>query len=243
MKQRNYLYLEANMTWQEDYINIHHFKKIQPYGEMWDRQKEWVLEIDQQLRHPSLLLLEHQHVYTFGRASHQEHLLISPEKCKEQGIELYEIDRGGDITYHGPGQLVGYPLLHLGKIGNDAHLYLRKLEESVIQALKAFDVEGDRKAPYTGVWVGDTKICAMGVKFNRGRHSKAFITSHGFALNVNTDLDMFNYIIPCGIREYGVTSLQQLLGHKVDIEKVKEAFIRSFCDVFELDIQQVIEDY
>jgi lipoyl(octanoyl) transferase len=222
----------------EQVIESNVFKGKQKYFPMWDLQKEWVREIDERKRLQSLLLLEHHHVYTMGRGSHLEHLLISEEKCKEKGIELAEIDRGGDITYHGPGQLVGYPLIQLDRWKNDAHLYLRKLEETIIQTLAHYGIEGSRKAPYTGVWVQEEKVAAIGVKFNRGRQSKAFITSHGFALNVNTNLAMFEYIIPCGIREYGVTSLKKLLGREVDIQEVikvyREQFVKEFG--FESDV-------
>lgn len=208
------------------------FSGKKKYFPMWDLQKEWVKEIDQQKRFQALLLLEHDHVYTLGRGSHLENMLISEEMCKEKGIELAEIDRGGDVTYHGPGQLVGYPLIVLDRWKNDAHLYLRKLEETIIKTIAHFDLEGERKAPYTGVWVKDEKIAAIGVKFNRGQRSKAFITSHGFALNVNTDISMFQYIIPCGIREYGVTSIEKLIGQQVDMDEVVRVYQGEFVREF-----------
>ncbi|GAA0351216.1 lipoyl(octanoyl) transferase LipB [Bacillus horti] len=222
------------MEWKDDLLEIHHFNMQQKYQPMWDTQIKWVQEIDQKQRFPSLLLLEHQHVYTLGRGSHLEHLLITKEQCLEKGIDLVEIDRGGDITYHGPGQLVGYPLILLQSSGNDAHLYLRNLEESIIRTLADFGIEAGRKESYTGVWVKDEKVAAIGVKFNRGRQTKSFITSHGFALNVSTNLDMFEYIIPCGIREYGVTSLEKILGTKVDILEVSRIYSKHFLDVFSL---------
>lgn len=224
------------MKWSDDTVNIHIFDEQQAYFNMWDQQKLWVEEIDKHERKPSLLLLEHNHVYTFGRSGHDEHLLISKEQCEQKGIEVAYIDRGGDITYHGPGQLVGYPLLPLNRWKNDAHLFLRKLEEALIQTLAQFGLEADRKPPHTGVWVQDEKIAAIGVKFNRGRQSKSFITSHGFALNINTDLAMFQYIIPCGIRDYGVTSMEKCVGHKVDIKKVQQVFIEQFTKEFDMAI-------
>jgi lipoyl(octanoyl) transferase len=231
------------VAYNERVIESQVFEGKQKYFPMWDLQKEWVQEIDEQKRLQSLLLLEHDHVYTMGRGSHLENMLISEEQCKEKGIELAEIDRGGDITYHGPGQLVGYPLIQLDRWKNDAHLYLRKLEETLIQTLAYYDIEGSRKSKYTGVWVKEEKVAAIGVKFNRGRQSKAFITSHGFALNVNTDLSMFEYIIPCGIREYGVTSLKKLLGREVDMQEVikvyREQFVKEFG--FESDVGQGYE--
>jgi lipoyl(octanoyl) transferase len=202
---------------------------------MWELQKKWVNEIDRYERLPSLLLLEHNPVYTMGRSAHDEHLLISQEKCQEMGIELASIDRGGDITYHGPGQLVGYPLIMLNQWNNDAHLYLRKLEETIIKTLAHFGIKAERKPPYTGVWVGDEKVAAIGVKFNRGRHSKSFITSHGFALNVNTDLTYFDHIIPCGIRQYGVTSMAKLLGHPCPMDEVTALYRQSFAEEFQFE--------
>ncbi|MDQ0337700.1 lipoyl(octanoyl) transferase [Caldalkalibacillus uzonensis] len=206
---------------------------------MWDRQKEWVAQIDRHERLPSLLLLEHNHVYTFGRSGQQEHLLISAEMCKQRGIELAYIDRGGDITYHGPGQLVGYPLILLNRWKNDAHLYLRMVEETIIKTLSHYGIEAGRKPPYTGVWVQDEKVAAIGVKFNRGRQSKSFITSHGFALNVNTDLSMFESIIPCGIRDYGVTSMSKLLGRSVDLEEVINLYQNIFVEEFQFELHDI----
>ncbi|MBO8170390.1 MAG: lipoyl(octanoyl) transferase LipB [Bacillaceae bacterium] len=192
-----------------------------PYHPTWDLQKAWVDEIDRGIRHDSLLLLEHPHTYTLGRSGKKEHLLIDEEQLKQAGITLAYIDRGGDITYHGPGQVVGYPLMFLGEKG-DPHQYLRDLEQVLIDTLLAYGIQSERKEPYTGVWVGNVKIAAIGVKFNRGLQSKGFVTSHGFALNVNTDLTLFQKIIPCGIREYGVTSMAQLLGKQLDIREVMQ---------------------
>lgn len=223
------------MEWNERCFNTYIFSEPQPYHPIWNKQKEWVNQIDQGRRLPSLLLLEHQPVYTLGRSGHDEHLLISPTRCAELGIELAYIDRGGDITFHGPGQLVGYPLIMLHQWQNDAHLYLRKLEETIITTLAHFGIEAGRKPPYTGVWVKDEKVAAIGVKFNRGRHSKSFITSHGFALNVNTDLTYFEYIIPCGIRQYGVTSMAKLLGHPCDLDEVMAVYRQAFAEEFRLE--------
>jgi lipoyl(octanoyl) transferase len=225
------------VEYNDQTLKVNVFSGKQKYFPMWDLQKEWVKEIDQQKRLQSLLLLEHDHVYTLGRGSHLENMLISEEVCKEKGIELAEIDRGGDVTYHGPGQLVGYPLIILDRWKNDAHLYLRKLEETIIQTIAHFGLKGDRKVPYTGVWVKDEKIAAIGVKFNRGQHSKAFITSHGFALNVNTDLSMFEYIIPCGIREYGVTSIKKLIGQQVDMDEVIQVYEKEFVKEFGSELE------
>jgi lipoyl(octanoyl) transferase len=203
-----------------------------PYMEAWDKQKELVQAIDQGRLGNQLLLLEHPHTITLGRGSHQENIIFSPDYYQQQGVQLVEIDRGGDVTYHGPGQLVGYPLFHLGERGNNAHGYLRDLEEVLIRTLKRFGIEAGRKEAYTGAWVGDVKIAAIGVKFNRGRNRRGYITSHGFALNVNTDLRYFQMIVPCGIKEYGVTSMQEQLGKPVDMNEVMEQVIACTHEVF-----------
>lgn len=202
------------------------------YESTWNLQKELVQQIDSGIIHNQLLLLEHTHTITLGRGSHQENLLHSKEEYKKMGVDLIEIDRGGDVTYHGPGQLVGYPIFHLGERGNGAHQYLRDLEEVIIQALKHWGIEGSRKEKYTGVWVGDRKIAAIGVKFNRGRGRKGYITSHGFAFNVNTYLPYFDLIIPCGIQEFGVTSLEKVLGQKVEMNNVMTQIVQATEKVF-----------
>lgn len=216
-------------------LDIHIYKENKAYGPMWEQQNHWVQEIDQGKRDSSLLFLEHPHVYTLGRAAKEQHLLISKEECQRQGIEIFEIDRGGDITYHGPGQLVGYPIILLNGLQIDPHQYLRLLEESLIATLAHYQITAERKPPFTGVWVKDEKIAAIGIKFNRGRLSKAFITSHGFALNVHTNLDMFQYIIPCGIKEYGVTSMEKLTGMKYIMEEVIHVFKEQFCNLFQFN--------
>ncbi|MBA4495025.1 lipoyl(octanoyl) transferase LipB [Paenactinomyces guangxiensis] len=200
--------------------------------ETWDKQKELVKQIDQENITNQLLLLEHPHTITLGRGSHQDNLLFTGEQYRQRGVDVVEIDRGGDVTYHGPGQLVGYPIFYLGEKNYNAHSYLRDLEEALIHALRYWGIEGGRKEPYTGVWVGDVKIAAIGVKFNRGRKRRGYITSHGFALNVNTDLRYFNMIIPCGIQEYGVTSMEQLLGRKVEMSKVMDEVGLAFEKIF-----------
>ena len=202
------------------------------YQEAWELQKKLVQQIDQENKPNHLLLLEHPHTITMGRGTHSENLLLSPKEYKQQGIEVVEIDRGGDVTYHGPGQLVGYPLFHLGERGNDAHQYLRDLEEVIIRALAQFAIRAGRKEGYTGVWVGEQKVAAIGVKFNRGRKRRGYITSHGFALNVHTDLRYFQTIIPCGITQYGVSSLKELVGEEISMEQVISAIIHGFEQVF-----------
>lgn len=205
------------------------------YGEAWDLQKRLVKEMDAQQQDEHLLLLQHPPTYTIGSQRHPEHLLLSAEQLQERGISVFEIDRGGDITYHGPGQLVGYPLLYLeaGR-GLDLHGYLRQLEQVIIEYLADFGIEGTRKPEYTGVWVGNVKICAIGVKFNKCRHRKGFITSHGFAFNVKTGIqeEGFGGIIPCGIQEYGVTSLEDVTGRSFTVEQVARDIVPKFNAVF-----------
>ena len=164
-----------------------------------------------------------------------EHLLMSEEFLKERNISFYKVNRGGDITYHGLGQVVGYPILDLDNFFPDIHQYLRYLEEVIILTLADYGLKGERSKGETGVWI-DTgtplarKICAMGVRASR------WVTMHGFALNVNTDLSYFNYIIPCGISDKAVTSLQAELGHSVDLEEVKEKILRHFLEVFSAEL-------
>jgi lipoyl(octanoyl) transferase len=175
------------------------------------------------------ILLQHPHVVTLGRGFHKENLLFTQEWLEQQGIAVEESGRGGDVTYHGPGQIVGYPILNLAS-HPDLHLYLRKLEELMIRTLADFGISAHREPGMTGAWVDKEKIGAIGVRVSR------WITSHGFALNVNTDLKYFEYIIPCGIRQHGVTSLQKLLGKTVDIAEVHESLIHHFAEIFERNV-------
>ncbi|GAB6929893.1 lipoyl(octanoyl) transferase LipB [Paenibacillus sp. JCM 10914] len=205
------------------------------YGVAWEMQKQRVTSIDQGECHESLMLLQHPPTYTMGSQRHPEHLLLSREELAQQGIGLFEIDRGGDITYHGPGQLVGYPLLVLeGGKELDLHGFLRNLEQVIIDYLASHGIEAGRKPEYTGVWVGDAKICAIGVKFNKCRHHRGFITSHGFAFNIKAGISSsgFSGIIPCGIQEYGVTSLEDCTGLTFEVEEVAREIVPYFTRVF-----------
>lgn len=179
----------------------------------------------------TLILLEHPHVITLGRGFHKENLLMSPELLAEHGVAVEETGRGGDVTYHGPGQVVGYPILNIAN-KPDLHLYLRNLEELMIRTVADFGIAADRKPGMTGIWVGDEKIGAIGVRVVR------WITSHGFALNVNTDLKYFDYIVPCGIKQFGVTSLQKLLGHEILIQEVHESLIKNFEIIFNRRVEK-----
>jgi len=178
----------------------------------------------------TLLLLEHPHVYTFGRNARREHLLISNEHVASVGAQVFETDRGGDITYHGPGQLVGYPILDLTRHRRDIAWYMRSLEEVFIRVAGEYGIGAGRIPGAPGVWVDNDKLVAMGV------HVSRWVTSHGFAFNVNTDLRYFGWIVPCGLRGKGVTSLGKLLRKHVRIEEVTERVVRHFAEVFALEI-------
>jgi lipoyl(octanoyl) transferase len=175
-----------------------------------------------------LLLLEHPHVITLGTGSHADHILVSEGERRLLGIEVFETGRGGDVTYHGPGQLVGYPILDLKPDRCDLHQYVRDLEGVLILALSDFGVEAHRKPGLTGVWVADDKIAAIGIRVSTG-----WITSHGFALNVETNLDYFDSIVPCGIRAHGVTTLARHTARPVQIDEVADRIAARFAEVFE----------
>jgi lipoyl(octanoyl) transferase len=175
-----------------------------------------------------LLLLEHPPVITLGRSADRLNLLADAEALSLRGVQLHESARGGDVTYHGPGQLVGYPIFSLLERDKDVHRHVRGVEEALIRALARFGIEGRRVPGMTGVWVGDEKVAAIGVGV---RH---WITWHGFALNVTTDLDAFQLIVPCGIRDRGVTSLQRLLGAAPSEEEVAVVVIQGFAEAFQL---------
>lgn len=185
-----------------------------------------------------LLFVEHPHVYTLGKSGHFENLLISQEKLDQINAKFYKINRGGDITYHGPGQVVGYPVLDLENFFTDIHEYLRRLEEVVILTLAEYGIQGQRSKGETGVWldVGTPfarKICAMGVRASR------WVTMHGFAFNINTDLGYFDNMIPCGIKDKAVTSLNVELAKKeIPMEEVKQKLVRHFLHLFEAEIQK-----
>lgn len=218
---------------------------LMDYKQAWDYQESLFSEVvttkvnnrnlpnnEQQTTSNYLLFCEHPHVYTLGNTGDKEHLLISEKQLVEKNATYYKINRGGDITYHGPGQIVGYPILDLDNFFTDIHKYLRFLEEMVIRTLAEYGIEAGRSNGETGVWIEPgnplkaRKICAMGVRASR------WVTMHGFALNVNVDLDYFGNIIPCGITDKAVTSLDKELGRKVDEEEVKQKLKKHFADLF-----------
>ena len=183
-----------------------------------------------------LLFCEHPHVYTLGKSGHMENLLINNARLQELNVSFFKTNRGGDITYHGPGQIVGYPILDLERFFTDLGKYMRSLEEVIIRTLAHYGIVAGRLPGSTGVWLDAEdkgkarKICAMGVRCSR------WVTMHGFALNVNTDLNYFNYIVPCGITDKSVTSIQRELGHEVNELEVKERLLVEFREVFEAEI-------
>lgn len=216
------------------------------YQAAWDRQENVFSEtvaIKTQNRNNGteipvsnhLVFVEHPHVYTLGKSGKPENLLLDESGLKEKSASYYKINRGGDITYHGPGQLVGYPILDLDNFFTDIHLYLRTLEEAIILTLADYGISSGRYEGFTGVWLDADndkarKICALGVRCSR------WVTMHGFAFNVNTDLSYFKNIIPCGIDDKDVTSMERELGYKIDIEDVKLKLRQHISDLFEMEI-------
>lgn len=200
-----------------------------PYEEAWALQKSLAAARSKNEIPDTLLLLQHPHTYTLGSSGKRENLLWSEEECQKKGISIFKVDRGGDITYHGPGQLVGYPILQLGRdsLRADVIQYIRTLEEVLITTLAVFGVKGERLTGFTGVWVNVNgelaKIAAIGVKV-----TARAITQHGFALNINTDMAYFQGIIPCGIDDRPVTSLQQICSAVQDFEAVTDEVSRVF---------------
>lgn len=216
------------------------------YQEAWDRQENifaQTLSLKQENRTNNttlptrnyLIFTEHPHVYTLGKSGHEEYLLLDEAGLIKKEAKFYKINRGGDITYHGPGQIVGYPILDLDNFFTDIHLYLRTLEEAIILTLADYGIAAGRYEGYTGVWLDADndkarKICAMGVRASR------WVTMHGFAFNVNADLAYFGNIIPCGIDDKDVTSMERELGRKLDMEEVKERLKNHIASLFHMEL-------
>jgi len=219
------------------------------YKKAWDYQENLFQSIiqeklknrdspfEEQTKTPNYLIFcQHPHVYTLGKSGDSNNLLINEEDLRSKGASFYHINRGGDITYHGPGQIVGYPIIDLDNFTTDIHKYMRNLEEAIILTLKDFGIKGGRIPGLTGVWLDfkrklkPRKICAFGVKTSR------WVTMHGFAFNVNTDLNYFEYIVPCGINDKAVTSLAQELHREVEISEVEDKIRMHIADVFEMEI-------
>ncbi|SNR44002.1 lipoyl(octanoyl) transferase [Lutibacter agarilyticus] len=216
---------------------------LKDYKETWNYQEELFqnivdIKIDNRKNNTTnktpnyFIYVEHPHVYTLGKSGDLSNLLLNEEQLAEKGATFYKINRGGDITYHGPGQLVGYPIIDLDNFFTDIHKYLRFLEEVIIKTLAEYGIASERSEGETGVWLGvgtpfARKICALGVRTSR------WVTMHGFALNVNANLGYFDNIIPCGIKGKAVTSMEAELGEKIPMEEVKEKILKHFTDLFE----------
>jgi lipoyl(octanoyl) transferase len=223
---------------------------LKSYQPTWDYQESLLLkntqiksaarekeeDVTQTATEHKLIIVEHPPVFTLGKNGKREHVLVSEEHLQKLGIEFFHINRGGDITYHGPQQIVGYPILDLDKFKTDLGWYLRSLEQVIINVIAHYGLKGERSSGETGVWLEPNdpfmarKICAMGIKCSR------WITMHGFALNVNTDLSHFEYIVPCGIQGKTVTSLEKEVGEKVNYEEVKEKIKEQFQIVFDCEL-------
>lgn len=195
-------------------------------------QQSVAAQVARRQRPPTLLVVEHPPVLTLGASFHEENLLLTPDRYRELGIGVCRTDRGGDVTYHGPGQLVAYPIFHLDLVGRDLHAWLRSLEEALIRTLACLGVQARRFPPHTGVWVGDRKIAAIGVKVRK------WVSYHGIALNCDNDLGPFGLIVPCGIRDYGVTSVALETGRALSPKDVLPAYLEALAGVFPIEWHQ-----
>jgi lipoyl(octanoyl) transferase len=219
-------------------LQVEHLGR-RPYGEVLELQRAMAAERIAGARPDTLLLVEHDPVVTLGRSTKREHLLLSEKALAARGVELFDIERGGDVTFHGPGQLVGYPIFDLQQHKPDLHWYLRQVEQALIDALATYDIVGSRVEKYTGVWVDPVipsevrddsrrKIASIGV------HARSWVTWHGFALNVSTDLSYFDMMVPCGIPQVTMTSIARELGRAVSLEEVADRVTTAFSSVFDL---------
>jgi len=197
------------------------------YKEAWDLQKRILNARTAGDSGDMFFMLEHPHTYTLGKTADRKNLISSVDYLRDNKISVYDIDRGGDITYHGPGQIVGYPIIDLKDWKKDTHEYLRNLEEAIIKTCAEYGLKAGRIKGLTGVWIEDRKICAIGIKISR------WVTMHGFAFNVNTDLSLFKGIIPCGITDKSVTSLKAELGREISIGEAKSEILKNFSELFD----------
>ena len=195
---------------------------IRSYQEVWDLQKDFQKKRIEKRLDDTLILVEHEPVYTLGKNANKNHLLQS----RDRSVNVFDIERGGDITFHGPGQLVGYPIIDLSYYKRSVSWYMRRLEQLAIDVLKDFGINASRIKGLTGVWVGEEKIAAQGVRISR------WVTMHGFSLNVNPDLSFYDGIIPCGIFDHGITSMEELLGSTQDMDDVKAIVVEKFNNLF-----------
>jgi lipoyl(octanoyl) transferase len=218
-------------------LTVTHLPGLIPYLPMWEHQRALALARVRREIGDRLLLLEHPHLYTIGRGGDRRHLLADPETLERIGATYHEVDRGGDITYHGPGQLVGYPIISLEGVGLTVRSYVRGLEAAIIRAVALAGVTATTIPGYTGVWVGDQKLAAIGVRVSRG------VAYHGFALNVAPDLSYFRYIVPCGISDRGVTSLTQLTGCDVSVSQLASLCTAALAEVFGLKVEHMTGEW
>lgn len=214
------------------------------YKEAWDRQSDWHKTLVEQKRrgegldfNSKLVICEHKPVFTLGKSGSEDHLKWQGQELEDRGVDFYKINRGGDITHHGPGQLVIYPIFDLDQFFRDVHLYVRNLEEVIIRLMSNYDIQADRIRDYTGVWIKgqpNRKICAIGVHLSR------WVSMHGLALNVNNDLSYFDGIVPCGIQENDktITSVSKEIGQKVDMHELKVRSVQLFQDIFAFEIEK-----
>ena len=211
--------------------NVHLLQfQIESYEKIWALQKELQKKVIEERAQSYLILTQHPAVITLGKSGSYENLLLSKNELSKKNIQFFEVDRGGDITYHGPGQLVGYPILNLEHFKKDIHWYLRQLEQSIIETLEEYNILASRIESLTGVWIQKKKICAIGIKTTR------WVTMHGFALNVTNDLNPFQSIIPCGIQDKGITSISEQVGNIIPIEEVIKVFLEKFKKIFGVTI-------
>jgi len=211
---------------------------IVPYEKAFELQKRLVQMRSQDVINDILILLEHPPVFTVTRKATLDNILASPDELKEKGISVCKTNRGGDITYHGPGQLVGYPIMDLKDYGKDLHKYIRTIEEMIISVLMDYGISAHRDKIHPGVWVGNEKIAAIGIAVK-----SSWITMHGFALNINPDLNHYALIVPCGISDRGVTSLSKLLGKPISQKEVRQKLIQHYQDVFNVNTKNIsLED-
>lgn len=208
---------------------------LTPYADAWALQKAVVSARQQEVLADGLLLLEHEPVFTIGRSTRADHLLVPREVLTSKGFGVYDIERGGSVTYHGPGQLVGYPILDLRAYNEDVVKYVRSLEETILRTLLDFGIAAQRLRDFPGVWAGNEKIAAVGVAVKRK------VTMHGFALNVDPDLAHFDYINPCGIGR-PVASMARLLGRSLTVDEVRPVYARRFAEVFDMTLEAVSQE-
>ncbi len=201
-----------------------------PYSETTDFQKALLEKVADGTEPSTLLFVEHDPILTLGANFHQENLLLSKLQYEAKGIQVEKTERGGDVTFHGPGQLVVYPIFNVADFGKDLHKWIRTLEETMLETMKAFDLEGYRFPPNTGAWINDRKIAAIGIKVRR------WVSMHGIALNCDNDLDPFDLIVPCGIQSHGVTSLTQETGTQITIDDAKPVVVKAFESVFGIQL-------